>query len=139
MATFSHNPPEIPAPVDGTGASGSTVSSYSHGLEVRNSSRLLFITGQIPERPDGSIPDNFAEQCEAIWNNIEAVLRSANMTVANLVKVTTFLTDRAQNGINAHIRRRHLGDHKPALTVIVVQTLDPQWLLEIEAIAAAED
>lgn len=138
MATFSHNPPEIPAPVDGTGTSGSTVSSYSHGLEVRNGSRLLFITGQIPERPDGSIPETFADQCEAIWDNIEAVLRSANMTVANLVKITTFLTDRSHSQLNSDIRRRRLGDHKPALTVIVVQTLDPEWLLEIEAIAAAE-
>ena len=35
------------------------------------------------------------------------------------------------------VRRERLGSHAPALTVIVARTLDPRWLLEIEAMAAA--
>jgi len=41
--------------------------------------------------------------------------------------------------IAGDIRRRTLGDVRPALTALVVQTLDSAWLLEIEAIAVAED
>jgi enamine deaminase RidA (YjgF/YER057c/UK114 family) len=58
------------------------------------------------------------------------------MTVADLVKVTTFLTRQDQADTNGRIRREFLGGHRPALTVVVVETLESQWLLEIEAVAA---
>ena len=35
------------------------------------------------------------------------------------------------------VRRRVLGDHEPALTVIIADIFDEAWLLEIEAIAVA--
>ncbi len=125
---ISHNPENVSPPVGG----------YSHGLEVAKARRFLFISGQIPEQPDGKVPADFSGQCEAVWGNIENILASAGMGVANLVKVTTFLTDANQVEANARIRRKHLGEVKPALTVMIAQTLIPQWLLEIEAIAAAE-
>ncbi len=128
MAFILHNPTSVPAPIGG----------YSLGLEAKAGARLLFISGQIPESPEGTIPPNFEAQCELVWQNIESVLRAAAMDVTNLVKVTTFLTDQSQAESNGQIRRRHLGATRPALTVIVAQTLDAQWLLEIEAIAMAE-
>ena len=121
-----HDPPDVAAPSGG----------YSHGLAVDPGARYLFISGQIPTRPDGSVPDTFAEQCDAAWGNVVAVLRAAGMTVADLVKVTTYLTDRDQVAENRAVRQRHLGAARPALTVVIAQTLDPAWLLEIEAIAA---
>lgn len=64
------------------------------------------------------------------------MLASVDLGVEHLVKVTTFLTDRSQLVTNRNIRRKMLGDHQPALTVMVAQTVDSKWLLEIEAIAA---
>ena len=58
------------------------------------------------------------------------------MGVENLVKVTTYLTRQDQAESNGRIRREVLGSHRPALTVVVLQTLESQWLVEIEAIAA---
>src|SRR5215203_3101670 len=96
-----HNPGSISAPLGG----------YSHAVEIGPGATWLYISGTIPERPDGTVPQGFAAQCNAIWDNLEAILASAGMTVANLVKVTTYLTDRAQSA---------------------------EWLLEIDAVAAAE-
>ena len=110
--------------------------SYTHGLEIHRGSRLLFISGQIPERPDGTVPADYEGQCRTVWSNIQGVLADAGMTVANLVKVTTFLTRQDQADTNGRIRRQFLGDVRPALTVVVLQTLESHWLLEIEAIAA---
>lgn len=59
------------------------------------------------------------------------------MTERNLVKVTVFLSDRAYREANAAIRAETLGDHRPALTVIITGIYDERWLVEIEAIAAA--
>ncbi len=100
------------------------VGNYSHGAEISGSFRHLFISGQIPEASNGEIPKDFEAQCKLVWHNITEVLKAANMTLANLVKVTTFLTDSAQAEINGEIRREVLGDLSPALTVVVVKTLD---------------
>lgn len=122
----SHNPTTVHPPAGG----------YCMGLEVTQARRLLFISGQVPERADGSVPEVFEDQCEQAWRNVIAVLASVDLGVEHLVKVTTFLTDRSQLVTNRNIRRKMLGDHQPALTVIVAQTVDSKWLLEIEAIAA---
>lgn len=82
------------------------------------------------------MPDGFEAQCEQAWRNVKEVLAAAGLGVEHLVKVTTFLTDRAQLVTNRTIRRAMLADHQPALTVVIVETVDSKWLLEIEAIAA---
>ncbi|MBR0827843.1 RidA family protein [Bradyrhizobium manausense] len=122
----SHNPATVHPPVGG----------YCMGLELTQHRRLLFISGQVPERSDGAVPDGFEAQCEQAWRNVMAVLADAGLGVEHLVKVTTFLTDRSQVVTNRAIRRKMLGDHQPALTVMVAETVDSKWLLEIEAIAA---
>jgi enamine deaminase RidA (YjgF/YER057c/UK114 family) len=106
------------------------------GLELKQHRRLLFISGQVPERPDGTVPEGFEAQCEQAWRNVIEVLAAAGLGVEHLVKVNTFLTDRNQLVTNRTIRRAMLGDHQPALTVVIVETVDSKWLLEIEAIAA---
>ena len=90
----------------------------------------------MPERADGTVPEGFEAQCEQAWRNVKEVLAAAGLGVEHLIKVTTFLTDRAQLVTNRTIRRAMLGDHQPALTVVVAETVDGKWLLEIEAIAA---
>ena len=122
----SHNPASVHAPSSG----------YSMGLEISQHRRLLFVSGQVPEKPDGSLPEGFEAQCEQAWRNVIEVLAAAGLGIAHLVKVTTFLTDRNQLVTNRSIRRAMLGEHQPALTVVIVETVDSKWLLEIEAIAA---
>ena len=122
----SHNPATVYAPAGG----------YCMGLELKQHHRLLFISGQVPERSDGGVPEGFEAQCEQAWRNVMAVLAAAGLGIAHLVKVTTFLTSRDQVVANRTIRRRMLGDHRPALTVMIAETVDSKWLLEIEAIAA---
>lgn len=122
----SHNPATVHPPAGG----------YCMGLELKQHRRLLFISGQVPERSDGTVPDGFEAQCEQAWRNVKEVLAGAGLGVEHLVKVTTFLTDRAQLVTNRTIRRAMLADHQPALTVVIVETVDSGWLLEIEAIAA---
>lgn len=110
---------------------------YAQAIEVSGSQRLLFISGQIPEDATGEVPQGFRAQCELVWANICAQLQAADMSVANLVKVTTFLSSREYAALNSEVRRTVLGTHTPALTIIIAGIFDEQWLLEIEAIAAA--
>ncbi|EJE54765.1 putative translation initiation inhibitor, yjgF family [Acidovorax sp. CF316] len=120
------NSPLAPAPSGG----------YSQALDVQGATRWLVISGQIPVDRAGVVPANFAEQADLVWKNILAQLDAAGMGVANLVKVTTFLSSRQYAQENGEARRRALGAHAPALTVIIAGIYDEAWLLEVEAVAA---
>ena len=111
--------------------------SYPQAVEVTGPGRWLFLSGQIPVAPDGSLADDFTGQCDQVWDNIETQLTAAGMTLDNLVKVTTFLSDRRYALENREVRVRRLAGRQPALTVIVTGIFDESWLVEIEAVAAA--
>jgi 2-iminobutanoate/2-iminopropanoate deaminase len=122
------NAPETPAPLSG---------GYAQACEVTGAKRILFTSGQTPVTADGAVPESFAEQAKVAWRNVLAQLRAADMTLENLAKVTTYLSDRTHLLENRQIRAEILGSHSPALTVIFVELFDPKWFIEIEAIAVA--
>ena len=127
MHTQAINATDAPAPAGG----------YSQALDVRSAQRLLFISGQIPADVQGQVPDGFRAQAELAWANVRAQLEAAGLSIANLVKVTTFLASREHTLVNREVRQQMLGPHAPALTVIITGIFDERWLIEIEAIAAA--
>ncbi|HMO74263.1 MAG TPA: RidA family protein [Sphingopyxis sp.] len=113
-----------------------TGDAYSQAIELDGASSLLFVSGQIPVCDEGIVPSSFGDQARLVWRNIEAQLGAAGMGLADIVKVTTFLSDRRHREENSHIRRQILGKHAPALTVIICDIYDESWLLEIEVVAA---
>ena len=110
--------------------------SYPQAVEVVSPTRWLYLSGQIPVAPDGSLAADFTGQCDQVWSNIETQLAAAGMSLDNLVKVTTFLSDRSYALENRAVRLRRLAGRQPALTVIVAGIFDEAWLVEIEAVAA---
>ena len=111
--------------------------AYAQALEVTGAQRLLFISGQIPADAQGEVPGTFRAQAELAWANVLAQLKAAGLSVAHLVKVTTFLASREHTLANREVRQQVLGSHAPALTVIITGIFDERWLIEIEAVAAA--
>ncbi len=110
---------------------------YVHAMEVRGAERLLFVSGTMGLDPDGRPGATLAEQLDLIWNNIRAILASAGMTVDNIVRLTSYLRDGGFAAANADARVRALGGRVVPTTAIVAETLDGDWLVEIEVIAAA--
>jgi enamine deaminase RidA (YjgF/YER057c/UK114 family) len=112
--------------------------NYTHGVQVDGAQRMVFVSGQVPwGNEHGRVPESFEAQCRMVWRNVLAVLSEASMGVRNLVKVTTYLSDRQYRAINSKIREEVLGDHAPALTIIICDIYAENWLLEIEAVAMA--
>ena len=109
--------------------------NYTHGTLVSGAQRTVFVSGQVPWDRHADLPADFASQCRLTWRNVLSVLDEAGMGVTNLVKVTTYLSDRRYREENSRIRQEVLGDHTPALTIIITDIYAPEWLLEIEAIA----
>jgi len=128
MQTKPHNP------ADGIYAA---TGDYAHALEVRGADRILFVSGTMGLREDGGPGADLDEQLELVWKNIRRILASADMTVDNIVRLTSYLTDPAFAEPNAAARQLALGGRTIPTTAIVVQTLLSEWLIEIEVIAAA--
>lgn len=114
-----------------------TFGSYSQAMLVEQARRLLFVSGQIPETAEGQVPKGFESQCKLAWRNVLAQLEAAELSVSNLVKINIFLSSREHTEANSRIRQEVLGEHRPALTIIIADIFDEEWLLEIEAVAAA--
>ena len=127
MERIEHNPGEGIYPAD----------DYIHAVEVRDPQRFLYVAGTMGLRPDWSAGKDIDEQLELVWSNIRTILASADMTVDNIVRLTSYLRDRSYMEKNAKARLKALGGRKIPTTAIVAETLMDDWLVEIEVIAAA--
>ena len=65
---------------------------YGYSAAVR-SGDLLFVSGQVGSRPDGSPEPDFEAQVRLAFANLEATLAAGGCTFADIVDVTTFHTD----------------------------------------------
>ena len=110
---------------------------YVHAIEVENPARLLFVAGTMGLDASGAAGKTLAEQLELVWSNLTTILASADMTVDNIVRLTSYLRDASYAEENARARIAALGNRRVPTTAIVAQTLAEDWLVEIEIIAAA--
>lgn len=114
--------------------------AYSHAIAMDGPGRTLYISGQLGVDQQGETPDTFAEQASGCWRNILTILAAADMTVHDLVKVTTFLTDIGDARALGGIRETFLQAARPASTLLAVSALVmPEWLIEVEAVAFRAD
>ena len=110
---------------------------YSAAVEVEAPRRWLFISGQVGRDANANIPDGIEAQAEIAWRNILEVLRAADMTVEDIVDMTTYIVGRENNEGFDKSRNIYMGSLRPASTKVYVTGLaHPKMLCEIQAVAA---
>jgi 2-iminobutanoate/2-iminopropanoate deaminase len=109
---------------------------YVHALEVQMPNRLVYVSGTMGLDTGGVAGGTLEEQLGLVWSNLRVILASAEMTVANIIRVTSYLRDAAYAEENQNARVAALEGRVVPTTTIVVETLSPDWLVEIEIIAA---
>ncbi len=115
-------------------------SNYSQAIEVPPNARWLYISGQVGVRPDGTLAEGIEEQGRQAWANLIAIVEDAGMTASDLVRINAYITDIAYVAPLREIRNSFLGSHEPASTLSIVAGLaSPDWLFEVEAVAARVD
>ena len=99
--------------------------------------RWLITAGTPGLDAGGKVPPDFGAQAELAWTHIVTMLKRADMSVHDLVKVTQYLVRSSDIAAYAEVRARHLGSARPASLLLIVPALvQPEFLLEIEAYAA---
>ena len=110
---------------------------YAHGILLTGFDKLLFIAGTMGLTPDHKAPATVEEQLALVWDNLRRILAEADMGVDSIVRLTSYMRDSSYAEANRDARLSALGGRRIPTTAIVVETLEPDWLIEIEVIAAA--
>jgi 2-iminobutanoate/2-iminopropanoate deaminase len=115
----------------------SQIAQYSDAIEVEPNLRWLLTSGTPGLSRDGNLPNDITSQAELAWGHIRDMLERAGMTVADIVKVTQYLTRAEDIPAYGKVRTRFLGSVRPASMLLVIpQLVRPEFLVEVEVIAA---
>jgi enamine deaminase RidA (YjgF/YER057c/UK114 family) len=125
------NPEELPTPA-----------SYTHVIAATGS-RLVFVAGQVADDAQGNLvgPDDLAAQTRQAFANVGRCLAAAGARPDRVTKITIYVVHHRPEYLPdiSQARIAAFGDHKPADTLVGVETLaEPGYLIEVDAIAVVD-
>ncbi len=109
----------------------------SHYTDAVRFGNVLFVSGLTAHDPEGKLVGgtDAAAQTRQILINLKGVLAAAGATMADVLKVTVFLTDIGDRAAINPVRQEFFGSTKPASTLVEVSRLAlPEMKVEIEAV-----
>jgi enamine deaminase RidA (YjgF/YER057c/UK114 family) len=112
--------------------------TYSQGVKVTGAQAILFLAGQVAYDKDGGPMHrgDFKGQAREAFRCIKALVEAQGGTLANVVKINTYVTDVRYRADLVPVREEFFGKKGPASTLVQIPALaHPDWLIEIEAIA----
>ncbi|MDC3414369.1 RidA family protein [Terrihalobacillus insolitus] len=109
------------------------IGPYSQAIEAGD---LLFISGQIAINPEtNEIVEGIENQTEQVMKNLEAILKKANRSFANVVKFTIYLKSMDNFPVVNDLYKQFLTTPYPARATVEVSRLPKDVEIEIDAIA----
>ena len=110
------------------------IGPYSQAIVIGD---LLFTSGQIPLRADGSLVEgDITAQTMQVLANLKAVIEAAGGSLNNVVKTTVFMKNLEDFVSMNTAYGDTFGSHTPARSTVQVAKLPRDVLVEIEAIVS---
>ena len=111
--------------------------SYELAMHVTTPSEMLYTSGIVGNRPDGSISDDIGEQATEMWRSIGVLLAAAGFGAHDIVSYTTYAVTGQDLSRVMAARDAFLGSHRAASTLVPVPALArPEWRVEVAVVAA---
>ncbi|HUF73824.1 MAG TPA: RidA family protein [Gammaproteobacteria bacterium] len=116
-----------------TSEAPAAIGPYSQAVRAGST---VYLSGQIPLDPETQdiVDGDFAAQATRVFDNLEAVARAGGGALANVVKLTVYLTDLGRFAEVNEIMVRYFDEPYPARAAIGVAALPRQAQIEIDAI-----
>ena len=109
------------------------IGPYSLGVHSGN---LVFVSGTVGWRSDGSVAADIKEQCHQMYKNVQQVLHAVGSSLDHVVTTTTYLVNASDYRALNEVRTQIFPTQPPASAVVVVKELvRPDLLVEVEAVA----
>jgi reactive intermediate/imine deaminase len=123
----------VPA-LGGELASTDTIRISSTAIDAGD---YIYISGQGPRRPNGTLPPNFSEQCRQAFDNIRNVVEAAGLTNAHVVYTQVYLEDISKYQEMNEVFGKYFAEPRPARAVLGVAKL-PDPAIEVNAVAVRD-
>ncbi|TDJ65897.1 MAG: RidA family protein [Proteobacteria bacterium] len=109
------------------------IGTYSQAVRVDST---VYLSGQIPLVPETMeiVKGNVSAQIERVFENLKAVVEAAGGTLANVVKLTVYLTDLANFACVNEVMASYFQEPFPARAAIGVAALPKGVAVEVDAI-----
>jgi enamine deaminase RidA (YjgF/YER057c/UK114 family) len=119
-----------------------TPESYTQ-VVAATGSRLVFVAGQVADDARGNLvaPGDMAAQARQAFANLGRCLAAAGARPEQVARITIYVVHHRPEYLPeiSQARIAVFGDHKPADTIVGVETLaEPGYLIEVEAIAVVD-
>ena len=116
--------------------------NINHGIEISGSDRVLYLSGQTSNGPDGAPlhAGDLVEQFRLAWSNLKDALAEANMDATNIVRLNMYTTDVEAFMESAEELVPIFANDgcRPVSTLLGVAALfEPEIMIELEATAVA--
>lgn len=111
---------------------------YSQAMKVTGAQTILYLAGQVAYDKDGSVAHrgDFKGQARQVLDSIKKLVEAGGGTLANVVKINTYVTDVKNRAEYRAVREEFFGPKGPASTMVEVSALaHPDYLIEVEAVA----
>ena len=112
------------------------IGPYSQAIRANG---FIFVSGQIPVDPRTQqiVEGGVAKQTEQVINNLEAILKAAGSSLANVVRTGVYLKDMGEFAVMNDIYERFFPQSAPARSTVEVARLPKDVRVEIDVIALA--
>jgi len=115
---------------------------FSHATTVEARGKLVFISGMTARRPDGTVAGigDIEVQTRQVCDNVKAAVEAAGGTMDDICRVDVYVRNMEHFEAIHKVRREYFEPPLPASTMVeVTKMTDPDYLIEISAIAVLED
>jgi enamine deaminase RidA (YjgF/YER057c/UK114 family) len=110
---------------------------YSPGVDAGD---YLYVSGQGPRKPDGSLPNEFHDQVRQALDNVQTIVKSAGLSMDHVVYMQVYLQDIARYDELKKILSECFGKSQPAQAVLgVARTPDSSVVMSAVAVHNLED
>jgi 2-iminobutanoate/2-iminopropanoate deaminase len=123
---------DIPQPIAVTAAPPQN-DTYSQAVRLGD---IIYVSGQLGVRPDGTIPDTFQGQVKQALDNVATVLDAAGSSLSLVAKVNIYITDFSRLQEMNEVYPKYF-PHRPTKTTVEITRLDKGAQIEVEVVAAA--
>ena len=124
---------------DPDGVAPPLAGAYSHVARVETGDAVwLHLSGQLALDADGTLvgPGDMRTQTEQAFRNLQTLLAAHGATFADVVKITSFVTDLSELTAIREVRAGFLSDPPPTSTTVQVAGLAlPEAMIEVEVVA----
>ena len=108
---------------------------FSHAIKVGG---IIYVSGQTAVDGEGNTvgTGDMTVQTECAYENLKRVLEAAGAAISDIIKLNIYCTDLDSFAKTGEARRKYFGSHFPVSTAVEVKRLmNPDWLIEVEAVA----